>query len=196
MALSRSVLAAVVAAVCVVLLACAPVAVAGCTQLLGVSHSEQTFTTAEMDQNNLVYLIGNYELPARVTSTAHYTSFDFKYTVPPQQEPHTVNYVRFAVFDFAESNSPVAQSELLTIRGGVRGNQTVTAHIQGTAGALKPSTPYRIGQRAGCITTTPLPSAAGAALSVLLHSCTRLTCLCCAVGCVVVRQRYGPSTRT
>ena len=130
-----------------------------------------------------MYLIGNYELPAGVTSTAHYTSFHFKYTVPPQQELHTVNYVRFAVFDFVESNSPVAQSELLTIRGGVRGKPDGDGTRSGDCWSAEAINPYRIGQRAGCVTITSLPSAAGAALSVLLLSRARLTCLCCAVLC-------------
>ena len=139
-------LTVVVAALCAVLLTCAPT-VAG-RQLLGVSFQQQSFNATAMGQNNLVYFVGDYELPAGVTSTASFSSFDFDYTVPDQQGATTPNYVRFAVYDDNGSNSPVAQSALVTIHSGIRGAHTVVGHIQGTAGALSPSTKYRIGQRA------------------------------------------------
>ena len=146
--------AAVLAAVAVLLVSCAPVALAQtCTSLLGVSINEQTFTTALINFTNQVYLVGAYQLPSTIKNTTQFSSFQFTYTVPDQTGVSTPNSVRFAIYTDDAADTLVAQSVLLTIKSGVTGDQTLVGHVQGTALALLPTTKYRIGQ---LLCSTPL----------------------------------------
>ena len=77
---------AMLALLCLLLLVCAPATVceSTCTELLGVSIKDQAFSKVAQQSNSLVYIEGPYELPSAVTSTSHYTSFQFTFTVPDQ----------------------------------------------------------------------------------------------------------------
>ena len=122
---------------------CVPAPVAY-TELLGVSITDQSFTTAAQQSNNLVYFQGPYELPTGVTSSSQYNSFHFTYTVPDQTGYTTPNYLRFAIYN--SDLTLVDESKEVKIKKHVTGDQTLTVTLQGSAGVLHKSNKYRLGQ--------------------------------------------------